>query len=132
MSMQPSQQQSVQQQPVQQTILVVDDDRAMQDAVSMLLRDSGYAVVCQTSAVDALDWLERNPAPACILLDLMMPKMSGWAFSRELHTRRLDDVPLLVMTAALPHWGYPRAKGILTKPFDAELLLGALSCATAV
>ncbi len=79
---------------------------------------------------DALAWLAREPRPAVILLDLVMPVMTGDEFLERLRAApALRDVPVLLMTAALPGAtvASARADAVLTKPFELEELLAAVS-----
>jgi CheY-like chemotaxis protein len=83
------------------TVLVVDDDRAVLDGLSELLRNEGYSVVTAEDGRGALDHLRRGLRPCAILLDLMMPGMDGWDFRFEqLKEADLKDIPIVVMTAA--------------------------------
>jgi two-component system, OmpR family, response regulator RegX3 len=79
-----------------QTILLVDDEPALRDAVAGGLRDEGYRVV---EAADGREALERFRAdgPDLVLLDLMLPEMSGMEVCRVL--RRESDVPIMMLTA---------------------------------
>jgi len=82
-------------------ILLVDDDRDIRESLHDALEDRGYAVV---DAVDGLDALQqiRDAAdlPDIILLDLMMPRMSGAQFRAEMvKDERFKRVPVLVLTA---------------------------------
>lgn len=107
-------------------VYVVDDDRAVRAAVSMLVRTCGWEAVPCT---DAEDFLARYvPAKGqCLVVDLRMPGLSGAELQRELR-RRGDDLPVIVVTAHhdLPEADMARADGahaVLGKPFrDAELV----------
>ena len=59
-------------------VLVVDDNPDDREAVTRTLADSGYDVVDTASGAEALAWLEKNPPPALMLLDLIMPGIDGW------------------------------------------------------
>ena len=53
-----------------------------------------------SDGAEALAWLEANPPPALILLDLLMPRMDGFAFLDEIARRaELRDVPIVILTA---------------------------------
>ena len=113
--------------PVQPTrngpLLVVDDDPDARDGLRDVLEDAGFTVICVGNGKQALTYLRENPAPACILLDLFMPVMNGWQFARQLQTMAgLASVPVLVVTAQEPHWGYPTSH-VLRKPIDASDLV---------
>jgi CheY-like chemotaxis protein len=113
-------------------VLVIDDDWEICEALQDVLTDAGYVGVCLTDAARGLDLLNRvEPRPDAILLDLMMPGMDGWRFVEEIRTAPgLKDIPIVVLTAAGPHWGYPVAR-ILHKPVETRDLLAALKDAVA-
>jgi putative two-component system response regulator len=109
------------------TVLVVDDDQDIREAVADCLEDS-FTVICASNGDEALRYLEANPAPEVILLDLFMPVMDGWEFLRQMTSRdRLSGVPVVLATAAGDHWGYPvRPDRLVRKPFDLDRLLTVL------
>jgi two-component system, chemotaxis family, chemotaxis protein CheY len=110
------------------TILVVDDERDVRETLCEVLEDAGFNVVCAEHGADALAQLTRIPPPAAILLDLFMPEMNGWRFAEQLKQRgSLANVPIIVVTAAGPHWGTPVPKErVLRKPFQRANLLKLL------
>jgi two-component system response regulator RegX3 len=79
-----------------QTILVVDDEPSYRDALSVALQSEGFAV---ETAADGAEAIERFDAsrPALVLLDVMLPQMSGVDVCRELRTR--SQVPIIMVTA---------------------------------
>jgi adenylate cyclase len=81
-------------------ILVVEDDEATRETVRHTVEKMGLTVVEATNGRLALDWLAENPAPALILLDLMMPEMDGFEFLNTFngHTE-WRHVPVVVITA---------------------------------
>ena len=84
-----------------QTVLIVDDDRAILSGLSELLEGEGYAVATATDGLEALAQLRAGLRPCVILLDLMMPVMDGWDFRYEqLKDPDLKDLPIVVVTAA--------------------------------
>jgi CheY-like chemotaxis protein len=115
-------------------LLVVDDDPGMRRMTETLLAAHGYHVIAATHGRDALQRL-REQCPDLIVLDLNMPVMDGWQFRRE--QRYLPDknraaVPVLLMTGendALSHAHALHAVGVITKPFDPDDLLEAVSAA---
>jgi CheY-like chemotaxis protein len=81
-------------------ILVVDDDRAVLNALTELLESEGYKVTTAIDGLDALDQLRGGLRPCAIVLDLMMPVMDGWDFRHEqMKDQALRDIPVVVITA---------------------------------
>lgn len=108
-------------------VMVVDDDDALRESICELLEDDGYAAVEMDSGVSALTRLQNgHPKPALILLDLMMPGMSGWEFrERQLRDSMLSDIPVIVMTASRDLQGISAAE-VLYKPVTRARLLEAV------
>lgn len=79
-----------------QLILVVDDEPSYRDALSVALQREGFAV---DTAADGVEALERFNAsrPALILLDVMLPRISGVDVCREI--RKTSRVPIIMVTA---------------------------------
>ncbi len=82
-------------------ILIVDDDPDILDALTMILEAKGYRVV---SARDGLEGLANLKAenPDLLILDLLMPKMDGFAVLKELQDPRwseFKDTPILILTS---------------------------------
>src|SRR5260370_7132750 len=83
-------------------ILVVDDEAESRDALAELLSKEGYAVICAQNGRRALDFLTWM-TPALIILDLMMPGMSGWEFlAQHKHDPSIPSVPLVLLTHTTP------------------------------
>jgi len=109
------------------TILLVEDDATLRETLQGALQERGYKVEVAEEGEAALAWLHREPRPALILLDLMMPGLDGWDF---LARRRLDPslpaIPVVVISGQL--LGPERdsvlpADGFVKKPIDMEELL---------
>jgi len=112
------------------TVLLVDDDFAVLDAMGELLRDEGYIVGMAQSGRDALAQLrEAESLPSLILLDLMMPDMNGWEF-REHQARdpRLAGIPTVIVSANIPEQLSQElgVGGFVRKPLDAAELLAVV------
>lgn len=108
-------------------ILVVDDDEAILDIVSDVLRLEGYPVETAIDGAAALEAVERS-RPSLVLLDMRMPRLDGWGFARALADRGIH-LPILVMTAARDAAGWADeigAQGYLAKPFDVSQLVEAV------
>jgi len=77
-------------------ILVVDDEKKIVEILKGYLEREGYQVITAYDGRAALDLAWSN-APDLIVLDLMLPEVSGWDVCREL--RRKSDVPIIMLTA---------------------------------
>ena len=110
-------------------VLVVEDHADLRDMLTVLLEGEGFSVATATNGAEALQRLEAR-RPSVILLDLMMPVMSGDEFrTRQLADPRYSDVPVICMTA--DHDGRARAdrlhaQAYFQKPLDFDRLLGAV------
>ncbi len=106
-------------------VLIVDDEVDIRQAVAEVLADEGYQVCSARDGAEALAQA-RAFHPQVVLLDLMMPGMSGWEFRR----RQMDDPDLsripVVVLSALGGDGLSDAAGYLQKPFDLDDLLSAV------
>ena len=82
------------------SVLIIDDDAGIADALSLLLGQEGYEVRVASDGRMALDLLEAQPRPQMILLDLSMPGMDGYAFlRRKQQSDALARIPTFVMSA---------------------------------
>jgi CheY-like chemotaxis protein len=102
------------------TVLVVDDDAAIREVIAEVLRDEGYDVAEASNGAQALELLQQMAHPGLVLLDLMMPVMSGWEFLEHVRSDgRLSRVPVVVVSAMAA----PGVSGHLQKPVDLDRLL---------
>lgn len=82
------------------TILLVDDDPAILDAVTDFLTEEGFKVVSAMNGAEGLSVLRAGLAADAILLDVMMPLMDGWDFrATQLADPALRDIPIVVISA---------------------------------
>jgi DNA-binding response OmpR family regulator len=81
-----------------QTILVVDDDNELRQLVKSYLAEEGFRVCTAANGREAL-FVARQEKPTLIILDLMMPEMSGYDFIRNY--AREGDSPIIVLTAKI-------------------------------
>lgn len=82
-------------------ILVVDDDPDILDAVAMILESQGYKVVTARDGIEGLAMLKAEQ-PDLMVLDLLMPKMDGFAVCKELKDPKWleqKDIPILILTS---------------------------------
>jgi CheY-like chemotaxis protein len=112
-----------------ETVLVVEDHADLREMLAVLLESEGFQVQTAANGKEALDSLKHG-RPAVILLDLMMPVMSGDEFRRrQLQEPAFADVPVICMTAA--HDGSQRAERLkaaqyFQKPVDFDQLINAV------
>jgi CheY-like chemotaxis protein len=108
-------------------ILVVDDEPAILDMIAELLGYEGYQVVTTSQGSVALARAKNDP-PALILLDLMMPGMSGWQVIAALKASpQTRAIPVVVLSARRDLPTTAKELGITTflaKPFDIDELIG--------
>jgi len=82
--------------PSRHQVLIVDDDDAVRDSLSLLLKASGFEVSTAADGLEALAVL-RNGLPAVLLSDLNMPKMSGIELFSEVR-QQFPSVSLVAMS----------------------------------
>lgn len=81
-------------------VLVVEDDAALSEMMGQLLHLEGFAPVVVSNGLEALKLLRLGFPVKCILLDLMMPIMDGWAFRREQQRDpAIAGIPVIVLSA---------------------------------
>jgi DNA-binding response OmpR family regulator len=80
------------------TILVVDDKEELRTLLKDYLTKEGFRIVTATSGQEAL-FIARNEKPDLVILDLMMPEMSGYEFIRVYSKE--SDIPIIILTAKL-------------------------------
>jgi CheY-like chemotaxis protein len=106
-------------------ILVVDDDPDIRDSIASALEIEGYSVLMAENGQAALDLLlsfqDKEDLPRCIMLDLMMPVMTGEEFLSEIkdNYEELRHIPIVVASAngSLLQNKLP-AREVLKKPID--------------
>jgi PAS domain S-box-containing protein len=110
-----------------ETILVVEDARAVRTLAARILRDAGYAVV---EADDPADAISLAAQPDLVLTDVVMPGMSGGDLARVLRERR-PDLPVVFMSGytddvVMRHGVLERRVAFVEKPFTRDSLLAAV------
>ena len=110
-------------------IYIVDDDQAMRDSLHWLIESAGFKVASFASAQEFLHTYQSD-TPACLVLDVRMPGMSGLDLQQQLDQRGIY-LPIIFITA---HGTVPTAVKALqagavdfiSKPFDHDVLLGRI------
>ncbi len=114
------------------TVLVVDDDDLLRVAVAEAFELEGYTAEVAISGAEALAKLVSRRVDA-IVLDLMLPVLDGWGFIEASHQLpEYGQAPIVAISAA---YGLSAAaaslrdkgvRAVLAKPFDPDVLLGAV------
>lgn len=112
-------------------VYLVDDEPDVTEALSWLLESVRIRSRAFTSAQEFLNDIQRGDGPACAVLDLRMPEMSGLELQRRLIDSGHDDVPLLFLTA---HGDVPAAVNAMQagaldfvqKPFNPDSFLDSI------
>jgi CheY-like chemotaxis protein len=110
------------------TVLVVDDHRQLRALVRTSLESAGFRVLEAADGDEALAAV-RAGRPDLILLDIMMPRVSGWEVTAALLAdRSTDEIPIVFISARTELGDRLRAfelgaHGYVTKPFDPDLLV---------
>ena len=113
-------------------VSVVDDDESIRESLPDLLREFGFAARAFSSA-DAFLTSDCVDKTRCLILDIMMPGMTGLDLQQEL-TRRGQEIPVIFITArkdeAIRAQAFKQgAVKFLNKPFSDTALLDALNAA---
>jgi CheY-like chemotaxis protein len=105
------------------TILIVEDDDDLRELFAEVLRNEQHSVLCASNGHEALALLE-NVQPCLMLLDLMMPVMSGGELLEKLdRSKRLEDMPIVVVSAVAEQTAAPGACRYIQKPIELRALL---------
>ena len=111
------------------TVLLVEDDYDVRDTLQDLLESEGFDVIPAANGKQAIDFLRYAIKPGgdfVVVLDLMMPMVSGWEVL-ELLTKdsRLSRIPVIVLSA-LATERPPRAQEFVRKPFTMQTLVTSI------
>lgn len=110
----------------QRTVLVVDDEPDIRESLRDALGDEGYSVHLASNGREALLMLPELERPCAVILDIVMPIMSGTELYSVLRaTPGLADIPVLISTSD-PARAPVRAP-VIRKPVDLDRLLVALA-----
>ena len=109
------------------SILIVEDDDGVRESLSEILVEEGYSVDTVPDGPTALRYLQDHPLPTLILLDLVMPNMSGAEFrNRLLADEQLAAIPIIVLSARNDGAKIARllgAEDFLSKPMNFDELI---------
>ena len=111
-------------------ILIVDDESRMRKLIKDFLDREGYQVLEAADGTEAMDVFYANRDVALMILDVMMPRMDGWAVCREV--RESSTVPIMMLTARSEE--RDELKGFelgvdeyIAKPFSPKILVARVN-----
>jgi CheY-like chemotaxis protein len=108
------------------TVLIIEDEADIRESLQDLLEDEGYAVAVAPNGKVGLEVLRRTVRPCAVILDLMMPVMSGNEFYAAMQADpSIADVPLLVSTSDPSR--APSGVLIMKKPINVNSFLSAVA-----
>ena len=90
-------------------VLAIDDDHALTELLTVLLKTHGFNVLTANSGEDGVE-ITRKDSPDVIILDLMMPGMDGWQVLNQI--RKFSTVPIVVFSVL-------DSPGMVAKALDA-------------
>jgi len=113
---------------LEETVLLVDDDAALLEVMTIVLSSEGYRVVTAADGSAALKEVGREPLDL-VILDVMLPKLSGFEVLKKI--REQSDVPVVMLTAK--DQSVDKVVGLelgaddyITKPFDTKEMLARI------
>jgi DNA-binding response OmpR family regulator len=114
-------------------VLIVEDDAPIRGMLTDVLYDAGYLVVEASDGAQAVEEL-RQMQPDLIVLDLMLPQLSGWQFLERCRDQiERANIPVLILSAIKGRGDYPSSLGAaewLTKPVDLDQFLETVEVLT--
>jgi CheY-like chemotaxis protein len=112
--------------PGELTVLVVDDDRSLQEVLETALELEGYRVLVASDGYEAIEKVKAE-LPTLILFDMFLPRMDGVTFAQELSRLGFrPEIPIVVVTGderGRQKANQIGAEGFLAKPFSIPDLL---------
>lgn len=107
------------------TVLIVEDETDIRDTLEEFLTDEGFAVDSAADGAAALEKLEHSEPPCVVILDLLMPRVSGnEVYDKMQEDPRLCKVPVIISTSDPSR--APAGPLVLRKPINLDRLLGAV------
>ena len=107
----------------------MDDDELLREMFVLALQPEGYHIVQAENGTEAVRAIEQDPAPAVVVLDLMLPDMDGLQVLRYLHEHGVT-IPVVAMSASPTLLGQAVREGApaaLAKPFDLHQMLALVA-----
>ncbi len=110
-------------------VLIADDEESAREILREILNSAGYETIEAADGYEALN-LAREEKPDLIILDIMMPQLSGWEVMLKMkNDEEISSIPILISTAKEETKPLFReqlgtgVEGFLSKPYRAETML---------
>ncbi len=113
------------------TILIVDDDLDILESMELAMRAEGATTITAENGTDAVS-VAASSEPDAVILDMMLPKRSGFLVLEEL--QNMQSPPIVIMVTANEgrrHMAYAKSLGVasyLIKPVGLDRLIDTVSC----
>jgi CheY-like chemotaxis protein len=108
------------------TVMVIDDERDIRESLKDVLLDEGYQVLLAGNGREALSLLPEAPRPLVVILDIIMPVMSGGELYAAMQADpRLRDIPVVISTSDPSRT--PSGVPIMKKPINLGRLLAMIA-----
>ena len=109
-------------------ILIVEDDHAIREALKDVLEMEGYSTMTASNGKEGIEILRKSSHPCLVLLDLMMPVMTGWDFLEALKKdkRLLEKNPGFILSAVADKRSAEGVAGFLKKPMELDSVLSTV------
>lgn len=109
------------------SVVLVEDDLAIREALREFLYFYGYEVFEAADGSIGLQVLRNVRSPGLVLLDLMMPVMTGWEFlAAKSNDPQIAAIPVIVLSAVRPEEECVGAVATMSKPIDLDALLAQI------
>ncbi|ABR54520.1 response regulator receiver protein [Methanococcus vannielii SB] len=107
-------------------VLIVEDEEDILNLVRIILEISGYEVITAQDGYQGLELIKKKPD--LIILDLMMPGMTGWEYLDKIRSEGYSNIPVIVLTAnaqisTIETAINKKVDDCIVKPFDRDDLL---------
>lgn len=115
-----------------ESILIIEDDRAIRSVISVVLKGAGYSIVKEAETGDDGLRIVRELKPSLVLLDIMLPGIDGFSVCRRIRENpETASIPVIMLTARSEEEDIVRgleagADDYVTKPFSRQVLLARI------
>lgn len=112
-----------------ESILIIEDDRAIRSVISVVLKGAGYTIVKEAETGDDGLRIVKELKPSLVLLDIMLPGIDGFSVCRRIRENpETASIPVIMLTARSEEEDIVRglecgADDYITKPFSRQVLL---------